>query len=254
MTVGSEWIESHLDLCWVNAMPVGLLGRKVGMTQVYDQAGVIVPVTVIQAGPCTVLQVRTQARDGYEAVQLGFGEKPRRLATRAERGHVAAIASRRSKSRAARGIAAVAKADCEPARFVREFRTDAGDAPCEVGQKLTVELFAEGVHVDVIGRNKGRGTAGVMKQHNFGGLPASHGVKRHHRASGSVGSHGCDRGHSGKIKKGKRMAGRWGNERITVRNLKVVRVDLENNVLLVRGAIPGPNGGYVMVSKTNKRG
>ena len=233
-------------------MAVGLLGKKIGMTQVYDSDGNIVPVTVIEAGPCTVLQVKTVDRDGYEAVQIGFGDKPRRLAIRSERGHVAQISGRRAKQRAASGAATLPKPDCEPQRYVREFRIEPGDADRTVGQKLTVQVFAEITHVDVIGNIKGRGTAGVMKAFHFGGLPASHGVKRHHRAAGSVGSHGTDRGHSGKIKKGKRMTGRWGDERVTLRNLKVVRVDEENNVLLVRGAVPGPNGGYLMIRKTNK--
>jgi len=233
-------------------MAVGLLGRKVGMTQIYGEDGNAISVTVIEAGPCTVLQVRTVDRDGYGAVQLGFGEKPRRLARRAERGHVAALSSKRSKARAELKIEPVPKASCEPPRFVREFRLDEHDAACEVGQKLTLGLLAEVTHVDVIGNIKGRGTAGVMKQHNFGGLRATHGVQRHHRAGGSIGSHGCDRGNSGKIKKGKRMAGRWGNERVTVRNLKVVRVDEPNNVILVYGAVPGPNGGHLMIRKTRK--
>ncbi|HTI52093.1 MAG TPA: 50S ribosomal protein L3 [Planctomycetaceae bacterium] len=234
-------------------MSVGLLGRKVGMTQIFTEDGSAVPVTVIEAGPCVVLQVRTVENDGYTSVQVGFGEKPRRLATRSERGHVAAIGSKRAKARAAAGITAPPKAGCEPARFVREFRVEASDAACEVGQKLTVALLAEITHVDVIGLNKGRGTAGVMKQHNFHGLRASHGVQRHHRAGGSIGSHGTDRGHSGKIKKGKRMSGRWGNERVTVRNLKVVRIDEDSNVILVNGSVPGPNGGYVMVRQTTKK-
>jgi large subunit ribosomal protein L3 len=234
-------------------MAVGLLGRKVGMTQIYGEDGNAVSVTVIEAGPCVVLQVRTKERDGYAAVQLGFGEKPRRLANRAERGHVAAIGSKRAKSRAALKIEPVAKANCEPPRFVREFRLDEGDAPCEVGQKLTLGLLAEVTHVDVVGMIKGRGTAGVMKQHNFKGLRASHGVQRHHRAGGSIASHSTDRGHSGKIAKGKKMSGRWGNERVTASNLKVVRIDEGSNVILVHGAVPGPNGGYVMVRKTRKK-
>jgi large subunit ribosomal protein L3 len=234
-------------------MSLGLLGRKVGMTQIFTEDGSAVPVTVIEAGPCVVLQVRTAGNDGYASVQVGFGEKPRRLATRSERGHVAAIGSKRAKARAAAGIAVPPKAGCEPPRYVREFRVEEGDAGCEVGQKLTVSLLAEITHVDVIGLNKGRGTAGVMKQFNFGGLRASHGVQRHHRAGGSIGSHGTDRGHSGKIKKGKRMSGRWGNERVTVRNLKVVRIDEDSNVILVNGSVPGPNGGYVMVRQTTKK-
>lgn len=232
-------------------MALGILGRKVGMTQVYDANGDIVSVTAIEAGPCTVLLVRTADRDGYSAVQLGFADKPRRLAIRSERGHVAQLASKRSKKLAAAGVAPVPKADCEPQRFVREVRLETGDAEYQVGQKLTVEAFRDVAWVDVVGTSKGRGTAGVMKHYGFGGLPASHGVKRHHRASGSVGSHGCDRGHSGKIKRGKRMAGRFGAERRTVRNLRLVRVDEENGLLLVYGAVPGFNGSYVMVRKAD---
>jgi large subunit ribosomal protein L3 len=234
-------------------MAVGLLGRKIGMTQVYGEDGNAISVTVIEAGPCVVLQVRTAERDGYSAVQLGYGEKPRRLAIRAERGHVAAISSKRSKARAELKIEPVAKAGCEPPRYIREFRIEEGDAPCEVGQKLTLALLAEVTHVDVIGMNKGRGTAGVMKQHNFHGLRASHGVQRHHRAGGSIGGHSTDRGHSGKIKKGKKMSGRWGNERITVRNRKIVRVDEPNNVILVYGSVPGPNGAHIMIRQTKKK-
>ena len=122
-----------------------------------------------------------------------------------------------------------------------------------MGQKLDLGLLAEVKRVDVVGMIKGRGTAGVMKQHNFHGLRASHGVQRHHRAGGSIGSHGCDRGNSGKIKKGKRMAGRWGNERVTVRNLEVVRIDAEDNVILVYGAVQGANGGYIMIRQTKKK-
>lgn len=238
----------------VCGMPVALLGRKIGMTQVYDESGNIVPVTVVEAGPCPVLQIRTKERDGYSAVQLGFDEKPRRLASRSERGHVANLSSKGAKLRAAAGVEAMPKAECEPPRYIREFRLPEGEEAAAVGAKLTVELFKEIKRVDVVGIIKGRGTAGVMKQHNFGGLPASHGVKRHHRAPGSVGAHGCDRGHSGKIKRGKRMAGRWGNERVTIRNLDLVRIDNESNLLLIKGAVPGPNGGYVMVRQTNKLG
>ncbi|MES2791859.1 MAG: 50S ribosomal protein L3 [Planctomycetota bacterium] len=235
-------------------MPVGLLGRKVGMTQVYSAEGKLLPVTVIQAGPCVVLQVRTMDRDGYEAVQLGFLDKPRRLASRAERGHVADIGSKRAKARAGAGVALLQKADCEPQRYVREFRTDGETVEHTVGAKLTVELFNEIKRVDVIGTIKGRGFAGVMKQHGFGGMCASHGVQRSHRAPGSVAGHSTNRGFSGKIKKGKRMSGRWGNSQATIRNLDVVQIDLENNVLLVRGAIPGANGGYVIIRQTNKLG
>lgn len=246
-------------------MPVGLLGRKIGMTQVYKADGTIVPVTVIQAGPCPVLQVRTPDRDGYEAVQLGFDDdlsendkaKPaeqrnRSRATRAARGHVVALSSKRAKARQAAGVPVVAKAGCEPQKFIREFRTDGEQHGCEVGQVLTVERFNEIKAVDVVGLNKGRGFAGVMKRHNYAGQPASHGAKKVHRHRGSMGSNSSNRGTSSMVKKGMRMSGRWGNERVTIRNLELVKVDAGNNLLLVKGAIPGPNGGYVMVRQTNK--
>src|SRR5262249_40174585 len=151
----------------VSVMAVELLGRKVGMTQVYGEDGNAVSVTVIEAGPGTVLQIRTPERGGHRAVPLGFGGKARGLAARGPRGHVAAISSKRSKARAEAKIEALPKADCEPPRFIREFRLEEGDTPCEVGQKLTLAALAEVTHVDVVGNIKGRGTAGVMKQHNF---------------------------------------------------------------------------------------
>ena len=234
-------------------MSLGLLGLKVGMTQVYDEAGKLAPVTVLQAGPCPVLLVREQQRDGYDAVQIGFIDKPRRKATRPERGHVSAeLESNRRRARAAAGVVLPPKADCEPQRYIREFRLDT-PAQNQVGQVLTaVEVFNGVTAVDVIGTSKGRGTAGVMKRHGFKGLPASHGVKRHHRAPGSVGSHASNRG-SGRPKKGIRMAGRYGAERVTVRNLDVVKIDADNNLMLVRGAVPGFNGALVMVRPTNRR-
>ncbi len=231
-------------------MSVGLLGRKIGMTQVYNDAGDITPVTVIQAGPCVVLQIRTLERDGYEAVQLGFDDKPRRLARQSERGHVAAIKSKRARARSAAGVEAPAKANCEPKRFVREFRIDGEECDCEVGQELTVDLFADVAKVDVIAQSKGRGFAGVMKRHNFGGQRASHGVKRVHRHPGSIGQSADP----SRVMKGMRMAGRYGNARITVRNLDLTRVDSENGLLLVAGSVPGPKGGYVIIRKTNKLG
>ncbi len=230
-------------------MPVGLLGRKVGMTQVYDDDGVIVPVTVIEAGPCTVLQLRTRERDGYEAVQVGFEDKPRRLASRSERGHVAELGSKRQKERSAKGVEAVVKAGCEPKRHVREFRTDGEDHGCEVGQEVTVGSLAGVEYVDVIGTSKGRGFAGVMKRHNFSGQRASHGVKRVHRHGGSIGMSADP----ARVLKGTRMAGRYGGKRATVRHLKVFKVDEENNMLLVRGAVPGPNGGLLLIRHTNKK-
>ncbi len=244
-------------------MSVGLLGRKIGMTQVYREGGQLVPVTVIEAGPCTVLQVRTVDRDGYDAVQVGFDDllsdkdkgrpadqRNRNRASRSQRGHVVALSSKRQKAKQEAGVESPPKPGCEPKRFIREFRTDGDAGGCEVGQELTVELFADVSHVDVIGTSKGRGTAGVMKRHNFSGQRASHGVKRVHRHPGSIGMSADP----ARVIKGTRMSGRYGNSQVTVRHLEVVRVDAENNTLLVRGAVPGPNGGYVLIRKTNKLG
>lgn len=227
-------------------MAIGLLGRKVGMTQIFDEAGQVIPVTVIAAGPCHVLQVRTAERDGYDAVQLGYLDKPRRLAARSQRGHVAKLDSKRSKRRVAAGTELLPKADCEPKRFVRELRGPAGDL--SVGQELRVDALAEVGSVDVTGISKGRGTAGVMKRHNFAGQRATHGVKKAHRRPGSIGRSA----YPSRVPKGHPMAGRYGNARSTMRNLKVVRVDQENSLLLVRGAVPGPNGGYLIIRETNK--
>lgn len=229
-------------------MPVGLLGKKIGMTQVYDDGGGIVPVTVIEAGPCVVTQVRTSGRDGYDAVQLGFGEKPRRLASRSERGHVADISGRRQKLRAAAGVEAVPKPDCEPRSFVREFRCDDDSHGFEVGQVLSADVVADWKFVDVIGTSKGRGHAGVMKRHNFHGQRATHGVKRVHRHAGSIGQSADP----ARVVKGTRMSGRYGGARVTVRNLKLFRADAENNIVLVEGAVPGPNGGYVVIRHSAK--
>jgi large subunit ribosomal protein L3 len=235
-------------------MPLGLLGTKVGMTQVYDDAGKIAPVTIIQLGPCPVLQVRTQERDGYDAVQLGFRDKKREKATRPERGHVSsAMESKRRRVRAAAGVQLLPKPECEPQRYVREFRLEA-PAEITVGTLLKAdEVFKDVPHVDVIGTTKGRGFTGVMKRHNFGGLRGSHGVKKGNRQHGSIASNASNRG-SGRPKKGIRMAGQYGHERVTVRNLTVVRIDADNHLMLVKGAIPGPNGGLVLVRPTNKRG
>jgi large subunit ribosomal protein L3 len=231
-------------------MPLGLLGLKVGMTQVYDDQGKIAPVTVLQVGPCPVLMIRNQQRDGYDAVQLGFLDKSRKRATRAERGHVSA--DMESKRRA-KGIPLAPKPNCEPQRYIKEFRLD-GPSDLQVGARLTAtDVFKDVKAVDVIGKSKGRGTAGVMKRHNFKGLRGSHGVKKGSRQRGSIASNASNRG-SGRPKKGIRMAGRYGNERVTVRNLTVVKIDADNHVMLVKGAVPGPNGGLVMVRPTNKRG
>ena len=228
-------------------MPKGLLGKKIGMTQVYDESGKAVPVTVIEVGPCVVLQLRSNDRDGYSAVQLGFDDKPRRLASRAERGHLASVSSKRQKARQAAGVELPAKAECEPKRFVREFRTDGEQVAFEVGQQLTVKEFEGIAFVDVTGTTKGRGYAGAIKRHNFSGLCASHGVKKVHRSLGSTGQ----RQDPGGVFKGQKMPGHYGDERVTVRRLKVVRIDEANNMLLIRGAVPGHNGAYVMIRETN---
>ena len=238
----------------VGSMALGLLGKKVGMTQIYDEQGKISPVTVLQIGPCPVLQIRDQARDGYDAVQIGFEDKARRKATRPERGHVSGeLESKRRKLRAAAGVQLPEKPNCEPQRYIREFRLTAPQADLKVGAVLTAGgVFTGVVAVDVTGTSKGRGFTGAMKRHGFHGLGASHGVKKHHRSPGSVGSHASNRG-SGRPKRGKKMAGHYGAERVTARNLRVVKVDAEQNLVLVRGAVPGPNGGFVMIRPTNKK-
>ena len=209
-------------------MQVGLLGRKVGMTQIYEPDGTAVPVTVVECGPCIVLQVRTQERDGYHALQLGFADKKRKSASQAERGHAK-------------------KVDAEPKRYVREIR-QSGPTETAEGATLTVEVFNEVPRVDVIGTSKGRGFTGVMKRHGFKGLRATHGVKRMHRHPGSSGP-SADPAHT---RKGIKKPGQFGNSQVTVKNLKVVRVDLANNLLLLRGAVPGPINGYLTVRQTNK--
>jgi large subunit ribosomal protein L3 len=225
---------------------VGILGRKVGMTQIYNEAGEVVPVTVVAAGPCDVLEIRTQDRDGYEAVQLGYLDKPRRLASRSQRGQVAKLDSKRNKKRSAAGVEITAKAGCEPKRFVREIRGSAGQL--EVGSQVKVDAF-EGIKaVDVVSTSKGRGFSGVMKRHNFAGQRATHGVKKCHRHAGGT---GCS-AYPSRLFKGIRMAGQYGSKRCTVRNQEIAGIDVEKNLLLIRGAVPGPNGGYVIVKQTNK--
>jgi len=227
-------------------MSIGLLGQKIGCTQLYTETGEVIPVTVIQVGPCNVLQLRTSEKDGYEAVQIGFRDKKRSRATRAERGHVAAIESKRRKRRAAAGEQVAPKANCEPKKFIREFRI-----PTEgftVGQELTVDVFDEVIAVDVTAVSKGCGYAGVMKRHNFSGQRASHGVKKCHRHLGGT---GCGASFPSRVPKGARMPGQYGADQVTVRNQKVVLIDKENNLLVIRGAVPGPKGGYVRVNPTN---
>ncbi len=235
-------------------MALGLLGLKVGMTQVYDEQGKIAPVTVLRVGPCPVLQIRDKERDGYDALQLGFVDKPRRKATRVERGHVAAdLESKRKAARISAGVQVPPKANCEPQRYMREYRLDKPADGYQVGQLLRAEeIFKDAKALDVTAKSKGRGFTGVMKRHGFKGLRTSHGVKKGSRQRGSIASNASNRG-SGRPKKGIRMAGRHGNEKVTIRNLKLVRIDAENNLVLVQGAVPGPNGGVVSIRETNKK-
>lgn len=234
-------------------MALGLIGLKVGMTQIFDDKGKLAPVTVLALGPCPVLQIRTQERDGYDAVQIGYQDKPRKKAIRAERGHVAGdFSSKRRKARTEAGEQLPEKANCEPQRYIREFRM-AGPSETKVGAVLTAtEVFKDTPRVDVIGTSKGRGFSGVMKRHNFQGMPAAHGAKKVHRQAGSIGSMASNRG-SGRPKKGHKAAGQYGNTRRTIRNLDIVKIDADNNLVLVRGAVPGPNGGLVVVRPTNKK-
>ena len=205
-----------------------LLGKKIGTTQVYDANGVMQNVTVVQAGPCSVLQVKTPATDGYYAVQLGYGDVKATRALKPAKGHAA-------------------KANATAKAFVREVRLAAPADGLEAGQTLTVEVFEGVLMVDVIGTSKGKGTAGVMKRHHFAGQCASHGTERKHRSPGSISAHGTNRGWGGDIKRGKRMAGRMGNTQVTSKNHKIVGIDKENNLLLVKGSVPGANGGFVFV-------
>ncbi|MDO5579931.1 MAG: 50S ribosomal protein L3 [Planctomycetia bacterium] len=227
-------------------MSIGLLGQKIGMTQLYTEQGDVIPVTVIQAGPCSVLQLKTAEKDGYEAVQIGFKDKPARLAKKSEKGHVAKIDSKRAQKRAELGIESVKKAETAPKEFIREFRIPVEGF--EVGQNLNVKVFDEVVAVDVSSKSKGRGYAGAMKRHNFSGQRATHGVKKCHRHLGST---GCS-AYPSRTPKGKKMPGQYGNKNCTIRNQKVVLVDAENNLLVIRGAVPGPNGSKIVIRPTNR--
>jgi large subunit ribosomal protein L3 len=206
----------------------GILGEKLGMTQVWDENNRVVPVTVVKAGPNVVTQIRTNDRDGYESVQLAFGEIDPRKVNMPLKGHFA-------------------KADVTPRRHLVELRTSDA-AEYTLGQEVTADVFEAGVKVDVTGKSKGKGFAGVMKRHNFRGLGAGHGVQRKHRSPGSIG--GCAT--PGRVFKGLRMAGRMGNERVTTQNLTVHAVDAEKGLLLIKGAVPGPNGGLVLVRTAAK--
>ena len=205
----------------------GILGTKLGMTQIFDDTRAI-PVTVIKAGPCFVTQVKTAESDGYAAVQLGFGPARKSGLNRPEQGHVD-------------------KHGGQVGRHLVEIRTDDA-ANYEPGQELRADLFEAGERADVVGVSKGKGFAGVMKRHGFKGLSASHGTERKHRSPGAIGACATP----SRVFKGMPMAGQMGNERVTVLNLEVVRADAERNLLLVRGAIPGPEGGLVMVRSAVK--
>jgi len=206
----------------------GIFGRKLGMTRIFDDTGIMIPVTVIQAGPCYVTQVKTTETDGYEAIQVGFEvTEPRRL-NKPRMGHLS-------------------KRDLPPLRHLRELRVDDA-SQYQVGQQLTVEMFQPGDLVDVTGISKGRGFQGGMKRHGFGGGPKTHGQSDRWRAPGSVGGGTTP----GRTLPGQRMPGRMGNERVTVQNLQVVRVDPENNLLLVKGAVPGHRKALVMVREAAK--
>ncbi len=206
----------------------GILGEKLGMTQVFDENNRIVPVTVVKAGPCVVTQIRTIEKDGYTAVQLGYGQIDPRKVTKPVAGHFKA-------------------ADVTPRRHLVELRTDA-IADYTVGQELTADVFEAGTRVDVSGTTKGKGTAGVMKRHGFHGLGAGHGTQRKHRAPGSIGACATP----GRVFKGLKMAGRMGHVKATTTGLVIHQVDAERGLLLIKGAVPGPSGALVFVRSANK--
>ncbi|UCD76318.1 MAG: 50S ribosomal protein L3 [Phycisphaerales bacterium] len=216
-------------------MPAALIGRKIGMTRYFTEGGVNLPVTVIEAGPCAVTQIKKVETDGYSAVQLAFGDVKPRRSTMPLIGHDA-------------------KAGVAPKRYHREMRLDedqqAGEF--ELGQTLDVTVFEGVKYVDVTGTSKGKGFQGPVKRHNFSGLEASHGVQRKHRSAGSIGGHATNLGTGPKIKKGKRMAGQMGDDRVTVRNLDVVSYDPQQNLLLVKGPVPGPNQGLLFVRESKR--
>ena len=207
-------------------MEKALIGKKLGMTQVFDEKGNVVPVTVIEAGPCPVVYLKTQDNDGYEAVQLGFGDIRVKKLTKPQAGHYKK-----------QGVA--------PRKALREFKLE---QDVKVGDILKADLFATGEKVDVVGTSKGKGTAGVIKRWNFSRLKESHGTGPVHRHAGSIGA--CSS--PSRVYKGKKMAGRMGHERVTVQNLTIVKVDAEHNLLAIKGAVPGPKGGIVMISTAVK--
>jgi large subunit ribosomal protein L3 len=204
----------------------GIIGRKLGMSQIFEESGALVPVTIVEAGPCPIVQVRTPEKNGYQAVQLGFGAKKELRATQAEKGH-----------------ARTAGLEATPA-VLKEFPIGEGENP-SVGDQVTVDAFEVGTRIKVTGRSKGRGFQGVVKRHGFRGGRASHGATRIHRAPGSIGA-GTN---PSRVIKGKRMPGHMGDAQQTVVNLRVAKVDAERNLLYIRGAVPGPINGYVFITK-----
>lgn len=206
----------------------GILAKKIGMTQIFED-GKFIPVTVIQAGPNFILQKKTVENDGYSALQLGFDEKKEKNTTKPLMG-------------------IFTKAGVTPLRFVKELKVEATDS-YELGQELKVDTLTGVEFVDITGTSKGKGTAGVMKRHNFSGNRATHGVSRNHRKGGSIGMSSWP----GKVLKNKKMAGQYGNANVTVQNLKVIRIDAENNLLLVKGAVPGAKNGYIVVKPAVKK-
>jgi large subunit ribosomal protein L3 len=224
-------------------MMKGILGKKVGMTQVFDDQGNVVPVTVIEAGPCYVTQVKTLESDGYNAVQLGFGRVKEKRVKRPEAGHLGLLKTSDKhpvRRQFAQGV--------PPLRYLREFGAKEVDQ-YQLGDIVTVDVFEEGDRVDVVGKAKGRGFAGVMKRHGFGGGPITHGQSDRQRSPGSIGSTSTP----GRVFKGMRMPGRMGGHRVTSQNLEVVRVDSEHNLLAVKGSVPGHKGAFVIVKEARKR-
>ena len=219
----------------------GLLGIKVGMTQVFDENGVVTPVTVIQAGPCYITQVKTKETDGYEAIQVGFEEIKEKRLSKGQKGHLGLLKPDNKHPKRKKGM------NVPAVRYLREFRTKSA-ADYQPGQQLTVEQFTVGDHVDVTGKTKGRGFAGVVKRYGFGGGIKTHGQSDRHRAPGSIGATSG----TAHVFKGKKMPGRMGGERFTSQNLKVVQIDTEKHLIAVKGSVPGSKGSIVIIRDAAK--
>lgn len=209
-------------------MKKGLIGKKIGMTQIFDEAGKVIPVTVVEAGPCAVTQIKTMENDGYEAIQVGFGDMKVSRVNKPMKGHFD-------------------KADVAPKKTLKEFRLDSIEG-IEVGNILKADIFEVGETVDVKGTSKGHGTAGVVKRWNFAVMRRTHGTGPNHRHPGSIGA--CSS--PSRVFKGKKMAGHYGHETVTVQNLTVAKIDAENNLIAIKGAIPGPKGGIVVIADAVK--